>query len=233
MIKQLQNILATLKNSLPNQAPLIISEAIDPSRALILRETCLYRITELTESAYEAFKKGNLITAFILSRAIMETESLFWSFLDEVEKSIKIGNIEKVRDFLSQALTGARASLAKEAGRNLKPPHVLELVRDQMGKKISHYFEHYEVLSEFSHPNAAGLNETYARIDYDQKKVFFGVNKERVHENLALGPLVGSLEAFIIRYDASAKLMEEFIILCEEIIRKMEALDSIKVKENV
>lgn len=43
----------TLKNSLPREASLLICKAIDPSRALILHETCLYRISELAESAYE------------------------------------------------------------------------------------------------------------------------------------------------------------------------------------
>ena len=73
--------------------------------------------------------------------------------------------------------------------------------------------------NEFSHPNAAGLNKSYARINYDQLKVFFGINKDRVHANLALPALVGSLEAFLIKYDEPAKLMEDFLSLCETLLK--------------
>lgn len=228
MMERLNGLVLTLKNSLPTEAPLMLCKAIDPSQALILRETCLYRISELTESAYEDFAKGQLISAFIMTRAIMETESLFWTFLDEIEEALKNKNIEKIRVFLSMALTDVKATQAKEMGRELDPHHVLKLVRDKMGKKITHYYNQYEALSEFSHPNAAGLNETYARIDYDQAMVFFGINKSRVHANLALPPLVGSIEAFLERYDESAKLMEEFVILCEKLFENEQAQECLK-----
>lgn len=227
-MERLNGLVLTLKNSLPAEAPLILCKAMDPSRALILRETCLYRISELTESAYEDFAKDRLIPAFIMTRAIMETESLFWTFLDEIEEALKNKNIEKIRVFLSMALTGAKAKQAKEMGRELDPHNVLKLVRDKMGKRITYYYNQYEALSEFSHPNAAGLNETYARIDYDQAMVFFGINKSKVHANLALPLLVGSIEAFIARYDESAKLMEEFMILCEKLLENEQTQECLK-----
>jgi len=228
MIEKFKNLVDTLKNSLPTEAPLLISKAIDPSRALILREACLHRICELAESAYEDFAKDRLVAAFIMARAIMETESLFWAFLDEIEQSLKNKNIDEIRAFLSKALAGVKATQAKEMGRELDPLHVLKLVRDKMGKKITHYYNQYEALSEFSHPNAAGLNETYARIDWDQQKVFFGINKERVHANLALPPLVGSIEAFLYKYDESAKLLEEFVNLCEVLLENQPSQEPIK-----
>jgi len=217
MMEKLKELATALKSNLPKQAPHLICKAVDPSRALILRETCLYRISELVESAHENFAKDRLIAAFIMTRAIMETESLFWAFLDEIEEALKNRNIEKIRLFLSMALAGVKTSQAKEMGMELKPHHVLELVRDKMGKKITFYFNQYETLSEFSHPNAAGLNQTYARIDNDQAMVFFGLNKSRVHANLALPPLVGSIEAFLYKYNESAKLLEKFVVLCEEL----------------
>lgn len=223
MLEKLKNISDTLKNSLPIEAPLLVSKAIDPCRALVLREACLHRISELVESAYEDFSKDRLISAFIVARAIMETESLFWTFLDKIEQSLKTKNIDEIRTFLSKALAGVKATQAKKLGRTLDPVHVLKLVRDEMGKNIAHYYDHYEALSEFSHPNAAGLNESYARIDYDQLKVFFGLNKDRVHADLALPPLVGSLEAFLIKYDESAKLLEDFVSLCEMLLENQQS----------
>jgi len=53
--QKLKNISDTLKNSLPIEAPLLISKATDPCRAFVLREACLHKISELIESAYENF----------------------------------------------------------------------------------------------------------------------------------------------------------------------------------
>lgn len=219
MLVKLKELVDSLKKSLPLEAPLFISNAIDPNRALVLREACLYRISELTESAYENFAKGRVVSAFIMTRAIMETESLFWTFLDKIELSLKTKNIDDIRIFLTKALTGVKATQAKAMGREIEPLHVLKLVRDNMGGKIPLYYEHYETLCEYSHPNAAGLNDTYARLDWIQKKVFFGINNDKVNSKLALPLLIISIEAFINEYDRSAKLLGDFIVLCEILLK--------------
>ncbi len=88
-LKALKDSIDTLENSLPWEIPLVISKAIDPCRAHVLREACLHRITELAGSTYDAFQKNKLITAFTLCRSVMETESLFWEFTTLLEYALK------------------------------------------------------------------------------------------------------------------------------------------------
>lgn len=45
---------------LSSEIPFDFSAAIDPLRAVVFKEACLYRIAEIAESAYQAFAKDNL-----------------------------------------------------------------------------------------------------------------------------------------------------------------------------
>ncbi|MEI8301239.1 MAG: hypothetical protein WCG10_06510 [Chlamydiota bacterium] len=74
LLKDLEHMLHALKDNLSKHAPIFVGASpkfhpsLDPVRALHLREACLHRITELAESAYDAFKKGSLVAAFLRTR---------------------------------------------------------------------------------------------------------------------------------------------------------------------
>lgn len=205
--------------------PLAFSFSIDPPRCVVLRETCLYRIAEIAESTYEAFEKDRLIVAFSLSRAFMETEALFWSFIDELENSIQTRNIDKIRQFLSKCMVGVKNTVLKQfkSPENisliLDPINVLNCI-DKMEKQVTHYRLQYDSLSERAHPNAAGTVDAYATVDWEAKIVRFGKNKSKLAPELALPQLVASLKGFLRGYDYSASLLEQFTPLCEELLEK-------------
>jgi hypothetical protein len=215
----LKDIVAILKNSLPREIPLAISKAIDPCRAHVLREACLHRIAELADSAYDAFRKNKLITAFTLCRSVMETEALFWEFITMLENALEKKSISKVRKFLTKAMMGAKVQTGNGIS-SMTPHHVLTLVRDGMGKQIKGYFNQYEFLSEFAHPNAAGVIKAYVQLDWEKHVAYLGLNQEKIFPDLALPKLVGSLQAFIQCYDNSAKLLSQFISLCESLLEQ-------------
>lgn len=221
-LKQLKNLVEILNNSLSWEIPFDFSAAIDPLRAVVFREACLHRIAEISESAYEAFAKDNLIVALILSRAFMETEALFWGFIHELEEALKSRNIEKIRNFLTGCLIGVKSSQIKL----LKSPQNVDLIIDQtniltfidkMNKKITHYRLHYDSLSEFSHPNAAGTVDAYVFLDHEARIARLGKNRSKLVPELALPQLNGSLTIFLDIYDHSAKLLEQFTLLCNEL----------------
>ncbi|MBS0606790.1 MAG: hypothetical protein JSR57_07565 [Verrucomicrobia bacterium] len=218
LLEDLRVIIETLKASLPTEAPLIFSNAIDPARALHLREACLHRIAELAESAYDAFVKKNYVPAYLLSRAVMETLALFWYFCDKLEDAIKTQDLEHIREMLSKALTGAKAAKAKEVGYSLDPIHILKLIR-HVAKFAPPFEHHYDFLSEVSHPNAAGLTSAYVRIDRDRKMVYFGKEHGRFVSllELDLRALATNLNAFMDLYDRSAEQFKKFQELCEDV----------------
>lgn len=223
-LEQLKNLVDILNNSLPSEVPFDFSVAIDPLRAVVFREACLHRIAEISESAYQAFGKDNLIAALILSRAIMETEALFWGFVSELEEALKSRNIEKIRKFLTGCLLGVKSPQLKllKSPENvdliIDPTNILTLI-DKMNKKIPHYRFHYDSLSEFTHPNAAGTVDAFVSLDHEARIARLGKNRSKLVPELALPQLNAALTAFLDVYDYSAKLLEQFTPLCDELLR--------------
>ncbi|HEY2810000.1 MAG TPA: hypothetical protein VGJ00_01215 [Rhabdochlamydiaceae bacterium] len=218
-LKALKDSIDTLKNSLPWEIPLVISKAIDPCRAHVLREACLHRITELAGSTYDAFQKNKLITAFTLCRSVMETESLFWEFTTLLEDALKKKSVSKIRKFLTKAMLGAKIQ-TRDGTSSMTPHHILTLVRDGLGKQVKGYFNQYEFLSEFAHPNAAGVIKAYVQLDWEKHVAYLGLNQNKIFPDLALPTLVVSLQAFIRCYDNSAQLLSQFIPLCESLLEQ-------------
>jgi hypothetical protein len=216
-LETLKDSVAVLENSLPKEIPLAISKAIDPCRAHVFREACLHRMAELAGSAYDAFHKNTLITAFTLCRSVMETEALFWEFITMLETALEKKSISKIRKFLTKAMLGVKIPTG-DGTSSMTPHHVLTLVRDGMGKHIKGYFNQYEFLSEFAHPNAAGVIKAYVKLDWEKHVAYLGLNQEKISPDLALPKLVGSLQAFIQIYNNSAKLLSQFIPLCESLL---------------
>ncbi len=217
-----------LKPSLLKEAPVFISSSIDPARALLLREACFHRITELAESACDAFKKGNTVAGYLLARAIMETFALFWYFMDKVSNALKDGDVEDLRIILTRMMVGVKVEKAKDAiveglgkakeemGKTLDPIHVMDLIR-HVSKKHPSFMDHYEFLCEISHPNAAGLLKAYVRNDWDKKTIYFGKEQGSFGSHLEsdLQALVISLEGFMDLYDDSVEVFVRFKDWCD------------------
>jgi hypothetical protein len=206
--EQLKNLVDILNNSLSSEVPLDFSVTIDPLRAVVFREACLHRIAEISESAYQAFAKDNLIVALILSRAVMETEALYWGFISELEEALKSRNIERIRKFLTGCLIGVKSPQLKllKSPENvdliIDPTNILTFI-DKMSKKITHYRLHYDSLSEFSNPNAAGTVDAYVSLDHEARVARLGKNRAKLVPELALPQLIGSLTMFLECVDES------------------------------
>lgn len=216
LLEELNVIVDTLKVSLPTEAPIFISKAIDPCRALQLREACFHRVTELAESAYDAFKKDNYVAAYILMRGVIETVALFWYFCDQIADALTTQDLDHLKEMLSKVLAGAKATKAKEAGWSLDPVHILTFIR-HVAKKVPPFADHYDFLSEVAHPNAAGLIKAYVRNDWDKGVVYFGKEHGKLgsHLEFDLEALIVILNSFMDLYDRSAPQLEKFLEFCE------------------
>lgn len=197
--------------------------SLDPVRALHLREACLHRITELTESAYDGFKNGNLVTGYLLARAIYETLALFWYFIDQIKASLESGDLEELRDILTKMLVRSKVETiqknvvdileqSKEGlDETLDLIYVSKLIK-HVAEKIPPFKMHYDFLCEITHPNAMGLIKAYVRNDYQAGKVYFGKEQGRFagHLGMDLEALIIVLESFVDSYNESASLISSF-----------------------
>ena len=223
LLRGLKELVEILNHSLATEMPLDGSLPLHLSRALTLRESCFHRMAELAEAAYEDFANDRLIAAFIMCRAIMETESLFWALIDELNRAIQMQNTDQILLFLKKALTGVKSIELKglKRGNNTTlviddPTNVLTFI-DKMQKKIALYRFHYDALSERAHPNSAGTIDAYVLLDWNAQIARFGKNRSRITPKLALPHLVSSLKGFLKIYDRSAELLQQFVHLCKEL----------------
>ncbi len=234
LLEDLNHVVRALKSNLSKHAPIFVGaspnshSSLDPVRALHLREACLHRITELAESAYNGFKHGNLVTGYLLARAIYETVALFWYFLDQIQESLELGDIEELRDVLTRMLLGSKIETVKKnvadildhsneaSGQSLDPIHVSKLI-NHVAEKIPPFKEHYDFLCEITHPNAMGLIKAYVKNDFQTGIAYFGKEQGQFasHLGMDLEALIVILESFIESYNESANMLASFQKNCE------------------
>lgn len=193
-----------------------------------LREACIHRIAELTESTYEAFKKENLVTGYLLAQAVIETIALFWHFLDEVRDALKNEDSEHLRESLTRILIGTKAETTKnDAGAGweeveevMEKPlglvHPIDLIK-HISKAYPPFLDIYDCLCEVFRPGIDGLIKAYTRNDRETRMVFFGKGQGKFGSHLQsdLEALILSLAYFMDLYDEPEGLLKKFMGLYE------------------
>ena len=211
-------LISEFKKILPDRVdPISITlKSKIPYKAVSLRELLLYRITELGESAIELYEKKRTISAFIITRAVMETAALFYWLHKRLERVVDSNNIEDIDDFLMNVLFGWKGN------KDLKEPYNILKAVDHLNKKVPHFRRAYDVLSEFTHPNYCGVHGAYGKIDKKNIWTDLGAEKRNVPIISGLSPLVGSLELFTYYYDEMTDLLPKFKEVCDNAIDKMK-----------
>ena|GEM_PF-902338 len=211
-IATLKALIYEFKSNLPNRvdpASLTWTSKI-PWKAVNLRETLLYRITELAESAIDLYEKKNrMISAFIITRAVHETTALFYSFYTKLKQITGEQSLGDFDDFLMKLLFGFKNDKEFPTAIN-----ILNAV-DKLNKQIDSFRYIYDRLSEFCHPNYSGVFGAYAKINKETGWVDFGTDVEKMSPMIGLHPLVASLNVFKYYYNESTELIPTLIEICE------------------
>jgi hypothetical protein len=92
-----------------------------PYKALLYRETLIWRMTELSGDALESFEKNNLVSAIILTRAAIETSAALHYLCAKVETVVESGVIGDIDDYLMK-LTMGTATGGNETDFNASDP---------------------------------------------------------------------------------------------------------------
>lgn len=206
-----KELLAEFTLMLPKQvyaADLSIKSKI-PFKAVPLRETLLYRVTELGEAACILYEHKKIVSAFIMTRSVMETLAmLYWLYtkIDGVVRSNELGDIDS---FLMRAGFGWRdESMPAQAFNILK-------AIDEMDKQFPKYRALYESLSEFAHPNWSSVHGAYAKTDKQHYVENLGPEFSELPLALGLMSLPTSLEGFKFYYNQLSDLFPSFIAICD------------------
>ncbi|MCK4654326.1 MAG: hypothetical protein KAU01_07770 [Candidatus Cloacimonetes bacterium] len=185
-------------------------------KAQEFKELTLLRIIDISESAFVLYKKKKIIPALLLTRASIETLSIFYYMYNEVDKVIKAEKINN--NFitkLDRLLLGNKFDRSEE--NSFDPINIMDCIRilDTVAKGTN---KQYDFLSEFCHPNEFGLLNGYSTM-----------NKEKIYSELDITHLEGKfphyfgikillicLEIYNKFYNNTDKMIKKLSILTKE-----------------
>ncbi len=206
-----KDLIEELKSILPKRiyaASLSLKSKI-PFKAVSLREALLHRLVDLSCVAYDLYMRDKSIPAFIMTRAVMETQALLFSLHKKIKKVVAAEQLGDVDAFLMDALLGWR-----DGSMPAKAPNILKAV-DEVDRTFTGYRKLYENISEFVHPNWSGCHGAYAKINKKNYTVDLGSEFSEVPTIIGLSALKASLAAFKYYYNDLAELLPAFIEICD------------------
>ncbi|TLM73198.1 hypothetical protein ACONUD_02320 [Microbulbifer harenosus] len=133
------------------------------------REAVLYRFIELAKSACQLYKSNLLIGSLVSVRAAQETIAVAWFI------NYKLDQFSKNKDLKHFSETVRRLILGWS--NDAEFPEKINVFKciDSVDKVLEGKFRrHYEMLSEYAHPNYSGTFGAYGSTNIDTLEVTFG-----------------------------------------------------------
>ena len=207
--------ISAFKESLPSRVdPAQISvKAKIPFKAISFREALIHRVTELSDSAFTFLTmEGKAVSGFILTRAVYETMALLFVLHTNIKRVVDSKAVGDFDEYIMTHTFGWR----KEGEDNLPTmPNILGAI-DKVDKFLDgHFRREYEAISEYCHPNCAGVHSSYVKIDKENIYADIGSQFTKTETMHAAGTLLSTLEMFEYFYNEISGLMADFVSICE------------------
>lgn len=131
-----------------------------PLKLIIIREALLHRVSDMADGARAMFEERRAAPAVLLVRAAMETTALMHRLVSKLREGIAATSATDL-----EALTMDTLFANRIKGKPHPAASVLTTVK-KLGASFGAgdgLLEQYEALSEWAHPNWAGVMQTYSR----------------------------------------------------------------------
>ena len=167
-----------LLDELTNRLPSNVDSRLKNMPSLILyqvvylRDTLAHRIRDLSEKAVPLFESSQLMPAFLVTRALLETVSLLYELHRKVASAIDRKEVKQLDEWLERASLGRR-----NVDTEITAPNILSAL-DSMNAEYAGVREMYDQLSEFCHPNFAGVLASYSRLNDTGNMLLLGPHDE-------------------------------------------------------
>ena len=223
----MQGLSVWKKNSRNKIAPLVKNIAYKPTfHADTYREAAFRRFIELTESAYFLFNNNQMVGAIVVARAAQETLAILWYL------NTKLEHLSKTKDLKHFTETLRRLTIAWTNDDEFPEKINILTMIDAVDKKLEGAFRrHYEMLSEYAHPNYSGTFGAYAIPDKENLEVSYSWNYPRskktltTHLESTLIICIELLEAIQEKYET---VINDALDVCLELHEKGELVDKLK-----
>jgi hypothetical protein len=135
----------------------------------VYRESVLYRFIELTESAYMLYRSNLLVGAVVSARAAQETLAVAWFVNTKLEHLAKTKDLSHFSETMNRLIVGW--SNDEELPEKINVFTCIDSVDKTMKGKFR---KHYEMLSEYAHPNYNGTFGAYGDPNHETNEVTLG-----------------------------------------------------------
>ena len=207
LLSEIRECAERFAGSLPDciQAAGLTFKSKLPFKALSIRELMLHRMAALSIATVELFEKKQVIPAVILTRSIVETLAVLFTFHERLDRFLKDNtkDIAILDDFLMRCLVGAR-----NIPEMPTPTNILTLI-DCVEKTIPGFRSVYDALCEYAHPNWAGTFGAFGQVDKEKLELKLGPTKRTPAYSTGLNALSVSMMIFEHYYNASAELVRQ------------------------
>ena len=220
LMDEIRERLSAIEASLPRQMDILAASPRSklPFKALSYRETLIWRMAELSRTAYECFVNDQLASAILLTRGALETCAALWYLKKKVSAAVKAGVVGDIDTYLMRLFGGSRIDQYMPQAIN-----VLNFV-DAVEKDLEGFRHQYDVLSEFAHPNWSGTTGLYSKIDKENFAVDYGSNPRELEgpKHIGVINLSVALGLFEHTYNDLGDDCPAFLRLCEAALNPVE-----------
>ena len=214
-MNEIRERIQLLESSLPKHldAMAVSQTAKLPWKALFYREALIWRMAELSRSAYENFENHRVVSAVVLTRAAAETFAALWYLWHKIAIAVQAAIVGDIDTYLMKLISGVKIPDDPVFPQAI---NILTII-EKVDKEVKGFNHQYAVLCEYTHPNASGTTHSYLRHNREQLTTDFGLNS-RTAENTRMIGLINlsvSLLMFELKYNLVADLLPDFVALCE------------------
>jgi hypothetical protein len=193
----------------------------DSEPCTVTLKSLIWRMVELSSSAFESLANGLLVSGIVLTRAAVEVSAALWYLCAKVEAVVDSKAVGDVDDYLMKLAMGTATAWpetdSSADGLTMPRPVKISAFLKQAEKDIEGFSHQYGVLSEYTHPNWAGTVLLYSNTNKETAKTDFGENIRKADNAKAIGVvnLSVALKMFHERYNRISDLLPAFIGVCE------------------
>lgn len=180
MFKDLEHVMESLpiwkRNRRKIVSPIGNSMAYRPTFiADSYRESVLQRIIELTESTYTLYLSKQYLAAVITARSCQESIAVL-NFIN-----VKLVTFSRTKDLRHLVNTLERLTFGFSDDNEFPEKISIMNCIDSVDKTLGGQFrQHYNLLSEYAHPNYLGTFGSFGKPDYESLDIVISPNKDMI-----------------------------------------------------
>jgi hypothetical protein len=174
------------------------------------RQGSIYRVVMLGQGASSAWNNCNVLSSILCARALLETIAKLYYLQTKLIEPVSTMDIEAISTLLDKQLFSTREEEWLEDGAGSKATNVVTMI-EKFNAAVPGIMKHYDLLSEWCHPNWVGQQFLFATTDSKALTTTFSESRGRNHN--VLEAIVGAImiitkfEAMLEELDATATMI--------------------------